>query len=148
MVKCRTQEDIDRRIDLVEAQRREELFFVKSSKFHIVPNDRRGCPALARFLSRQLVTRIKEAIPHLLTDLRLKITHIEDECRQIGIDDYKQLTTTAEARSRYLTEKLFESMQLFRNEIHLVEEGAQVNNPLYAKRNELNQQFYHEMHQV
>jgi len=37
-------------------------------------------------------------------------------------------------------------MQLFRTEIHGVEEGAQVNNPLYAKRNELNQQFYNDMH--
>lgn len=37
-------------------------------------------------------------------------------------------------------------MQLFRTEIHSVEEGAQVNNPLYVKRNELNQQFYNDMH--
>jgi hypothetical protein len=37
-------------------------------------------------------------------------------------------------------------MQLFRTEIHGVEEGAQVNNPLYGKRNEFNQQFYNEMH--
>ena len=36
-------------------------------------------------------------------------------------------------------------MQLFRTEIHGVEEGAQVNNPLYAKRNELNQRFYNDM---
>ena len=36
---------------------------------------------------------------------------------------------------------------MFRTEIHHVEEGAQVNNPLYAKRNELNQQFYHDMYQ-
>ena len=37
-------------------------------------------------------------------------------------------------------------MQSFRTDIHSVEEGAQVNNPLYAKRNELNQIFYTDMH--
>jgi hypothetical protein len=37
-------------------------------------------------------------------------------------------------------------MQLFRTEIHGVEEGAQVNNALYSKRNELNQQFYNDMY--
>jgi len=148
MVKCRTQEDIDQKIELGEAQRKEEQFFIRSSKFHVVPTDRRGSAALGQFLSRQLVTRIKQTIPQLLTDLRLKITEVDEECRSIGIDDYKQISTTAEARTRYLTEKLFALMQSFRNEIHHVEEGAQVNNnPFYAKRNEFNQQFYHEMHQ-
>lgn len=147
MVKCRTQEDIDNNIDLAEALRKEEQFFAKSSKFQSVPVDRRGCPSLARFLSRQLISRIKNSIPQLLSDLRQKMTDIEHEFRQLGIDDYKQLLVAPEARSRYLTEKLFSAMQQFRTEIHLVEEGAQVNNPLYAKRNELNQQFYRDMHQ-
>ena len=52
MVKCRTQEDIDHNIDLVEALRKEEQFFAKSTKFQSAPVDRRGCPALARFLTR------------------------------------------------------------------------------------------------
>lgn len=147
MVKCRTQEDIDQKIELAEAQRKEEQFFIRSSKFHVVPKDRRGSAALGQFLSRQLVTRIKQTIPQLLMDLNLKITKVDEECRSMGIDDYKQISTTAEARTRYLTEKLFASMQIFRNEIHHVEQGAQVNNnPFYAKRNEFNQQFYHEMH--
>ncbi|CAF3969582.1 unnamed protein product [Rotaria sp. Silwood2] len=146
MVKCRTQEDIDNNIELSEALRKEEHFFSKSSKFQSVPIERRGCPSLARFLTRELVRNIKQALPHLITDLRGKISSIEQQFRQLGIDDCTQLLLTNEARSRYLTDKLFAAMQLFRTEIHGVEEGAQVNNPLYAKRNELNQQFYNDMH--
>jgi hypothetical protein len=71
---------------------------------------------------------------------------VEQQFRHLGIDDYAQLLLTNEARSRHLTDKLFTAMQLFRTEIHGVEEGAQVNNPLYSKRNELNQQFYNDMH--
>ncbi|CAF3439083.1 unnamed protein product [Rotaria sp. Silwood1] len=146
MVKCRTQEDIDNNIELSEALRKEEQFFSKSSKFQSVPIERRGCPSLARFLTRELVRNIKQSLPHLITDLRGKINNIEQQLRHLGIDDYTQLLLTNEARSRYLTDKLFAAMQLFRTEIHGVEEGAQVNNPLYAKRNELNQQFYKNMH--
>jgi interferon-induced GTP-binding protein Mx1 len=146
MVKCRSQEDIDNNIDLNEALRKEDQFFSKSSKFQSVPIERRGCPSLARFLTRELVRSIKQSLPRLITDLRTKINNIEQQFRQLGIDDYTQLLLTNDARLRHLTDKLFSAMQLFRTEIHGVEEGAQVNNPLYAKRNELNQQFYNEMH--
>ncbi|CAF1227948.1 unnamed protein product [Rotaria sordida] len=146
MVKCRTQEDIDNNIELSEALRKEEQFFSKSSKFQSVPIERRGCPSLARFLTHELVRNIKQALPRLITDLRGKLSNVEQQFRHLGIDDYTQLLLTDEARSRYLTDKLFTAMQSFRTEIHGVEEGAQVNNPLYAKRNELNQQFYHDMH--
>ncbi|CAF4291763.1 unnamed protein product, partial [Adineta steineri] len=146
MVKCRTQEDIDNNIELSEALRKEEQFFSKSQKFHSVPAERRGCPSLARFLTRELVRSIKQALPRLITDLRTKINNVEQQFRQLGIEDYTQLLLTNEARSRHLTNKLFTAMQSFRTEIHGVEEGAQVNNPLYSKRNELNQQFYDEMH--
>jgi len=131
---------------LDEALRKEEQFFSKSSKFQTVPNDRRGCPSLARFLTRELVGNIKQALPRLISDLRTKIHHVEQQFRQLGIEDYTQLLLTNEARSRYLTEKLFSAMQLFRTEIHAVEEGSQVNNPLYSKRNELNQEFFNNMH--
>ena len=131
---------------LGEALRREEQFFAKSAKFQSVPLDRRGCPSLARFLTRELVRSIKQAIPRLLNDLSVKVTQTEQQFRHLGIEDYTQLALTHEARSRYLTDKLFAAMQQFRTEIHGVEEGAQVNNPLYAKRNELNQQFYDNMH--
>ncbi|UJR37440.1 hypothetical protein I4U23_030143 [Adineta vaga] len=146
MVKCRSQEDIDNNIELNDALRKEEQFFSKSPKFHSVPIERRGCSSLARFLTRELVRNIKQALPRLITDLRTKINNVEQQFRHLGVDDYTQLLLTSEARSRHLTEKLFTAMQLFRTEIHNVEEGAQVNNPLYAKRNELNQQFYHNMH--
>ncbi|CAF2990854.1 unnamed protein product [Rotaria socialis] len=146
LVKCRTQEDINNNIELSEALHREKEFFSKSSKFHSVPLERRGCPSLARFLTRELVRNIKQALPRLISDLRGKISNVEQQFRHLGIDDYAQLLLTNEARSRYLTDKLFTAMQLFRTEIHGVEEGAQVNNPLYAKRNELNQEFYNEMH--
>lgn len=164
MVKCRTQEDINNNIELSksirirfvscsihyhildEALRKEEQFFTKSSKFHTVPLERRGCPSLAKFLTRELVRNIKLALPRLTNDLRTKIINIEQQFRHLGVDDYTQLLLTNEARSRYLTDKLFSAMQLFRTEIHGVEEGAQVNNPLYSKRNELNQEFYNNMH--
>lgn len=133
-------------IFLDEALRKEEQFFSKSLKFHSVPLDRRGCPSLARFLTRELVRSIKQALPSLISDVRTKINQIEGQFRQLGIEDYTQLLLTSEARSRHLTDKLFAAMQLFRTEIHNVEEGAQVNNPLYAKRNELNQIFYDQMH--
>ncbi|CAF2079331.1 unnamed protein product [Rotaria magnacalcarata] len=148
LVKCRTQEDIDNNIELSEALRKEEQFFSKSSKFHSVPLERRGCPSLARFLTRELVRNIKQALPRLISDLRGKISNVEQQFRHLGIDDYTQLLFTDEARSRYLTDKLFTAMQLFRTEIHGVEEGAQVNNPLYSKRNELNREFYSEMHRT
>lgn len=163
MVKCRTQEDIDNNIELSmfikkkqkqsfikfildEALRKEEQFFSKSPKFQSVPTERRGCPSLARFLTHELVRSIKQALPRLITDLRTKINHVEQQFRHLGIEDYTQLLLTNEARSRHLTDKLFAAMQLFRTEIHGVEEGAQVNNPLYSKRNELNQQFYNDMY--
>ena len=111
-----------------------------------MPIERRGCPSLARFLTRELVRSIKQALPRLITDLRTKTTNVEQQFRHLGIDDYTQLLLTNEARSRHLTDKLFAAMQLFRTEIHGVEEGARVNNPLYAKRNELNDRFYKDMH--
>jgi len=85
-------------------------------------------------------------LPRLITDVRAKINNVEQQFRHLGIEDYTQLLLSNEARSRHLTDKLFTAMQFFRTEIHGVEEGAQVNNPLYAKRNELNQQFYNDMY--
>ena len=82
----------------------------------------------------------------MISDVRTKINQIEGQFRQLGIEDYTQLLLTNDARSRHLTDKLFAAMQLFRTEIHNVEEGAQVNNTLYAKRNELNEIFYNQMH--
>ncbi|CAF1607850.1 unnamed protein product [Adineta ricciae] len=146
MVKCRSQEDIDNDIELSDALRKEEQFFSRSAKFHSIPKERRGCPSLARFLTHELVRNIKQALPRLISDLRTKINNTEQKFRHLGIEDYTQLLLTNEARSRHLTEKLFTSMQLFRTEIHGVEEGAQVNNPLYSKRNELNQKFYYDMY--
>lgn len=129
-----------------DALRKEEQFFIKSAKFHSVPTERRGCLSLARFLTRELVRSIKQALPRLITDVRGKINQIEGQFRQSGIEDYTQLLLANDARSRHLTDKLFAAMQLFRTEIHSVEEGAQVNNPLYAKRNQFNQIFFTDMH--
>lgn len=133
-------------MNLDEALRKEEQFFSKSPKFQTAPIERRGCTSLARFLTRELVENIKQALPRLISDLRTKIHQVEQQFRHLGIEDYTQLLLTADARSRYLTDKLFTAMQLFRTEIHAVEEGSQVNNPLYSKRNELNKEFFDDMH--
>ncbi|CAF1378870.1 unnamed protein product [Didymodactylos carnosus] len=146
MVKCRTQEDIDNNIELSEALRKEEQFFVKSSKFQSIPSERRGCPALARLLTKELVHNIKHSIPRLTECLRLKIQDIEQQFHNHGIDDYNLLTT--ELRTKHITELLFTSMQKFRTELHKVEEGAQINNPLYHLIHEMNDDFYNKMHQA
>ena len=133
-------------IILDEALRKEEEFFSNSLHFQSVPIERRGCSSLARFLTNTLVRHIKQTLPHLITELRTKISGVEQQLRHLGIDDYTQLLLTNEPRSRYLTDKLLTAMQLFRKNIHAVEAGAQINNPLYAKRNEFNLQFYDDMH--
>ncbi|CAF1001533.1 unnamed protein product, partial [Didymodactylos carnosus] len=146
MVKCRTQEDIDKNVELDEALRREEQFFIKSSKFQSIPAERRGCPALARLLTKELIRNIKHSLPRLTECLNTKIKNIEQQFQYYGIDDYNLLTT--ELRTQHITELLFTSMQKFRAELHKVEEGAQINNPLYHFIHEMNDNFYNKMHET
>ena len=83
-VKNRAQEDIQNRISVKEAQRKEQAFFNSHTIYSTMPPGYLGCEVLTTKLSRILFTHIKHNLPDIVNEIKAKLKETSIELEDLG----------------------------------------------------------------
>ncbi|KAK2904909.1 hypothetical protein Q8A67_006708 [Cirrhinus molitorella] len=84
-VKCRGQQDINEKLDLVKALEKERRFFDEHSHFRsLLQEGKATIPLLAERLTRELVEHITKSLPQLQKQLEMKLEKTSEDFRALG----------------------------------------------------------------
>ncbi|XP_067266821.1 interferon-induced GTP-binding protein Mx-like isoform X2 [Chanodichthys erythropterus] len=85
IVKCRGQQDINEKLDLVKALEKERHFFDEHSHFRcLLEEGKATIPLLAERLTKELVEHITKTLPQLQKQLVMKLEKTTDDLRALG----------------------------------------------------------------
>uniref|UniRef100_A0A671NMA0 Dynamin-type G domain-containing protein n=1 Tax=Sinocyclocheilus anshuiensis TaxID=1608454 RepID=A0A671NMA0_9TELE len=85
IVKCRGQQDINEKLDLVQALEKERQFFDGHSHFRSLLEDRKATiPLLAERLTKELVEHIAKTLPQLQKQLQMKLEKTSEDLKTLG----------------------------------------------------------------
>ncbi|XP_050975386.1 interferon-induced GTP-binding protein Mx [Labeo rohita] len=85
IVKCRGQQDINEKLDLVKALEKERRFFDEHSYFRsLLEEGKATIPFLAERLTKELVEHITKTLPQLQKQLEMKLDKTSEDFRALG----------------------------------------------------------------
>ncbi|XP_059418125.1 interferon-induced GTP-binding protein MxE [Carassius carassius] len=85
IVRCRGQQDINDKLDLVQALEKERKFFNGNSHFRALLEDGKATiPLLAERLTKELVEHIAKTLPQLQKQLEMKLEKTSEELKMLG----------------------------------------------------------------
>uniref|UniRef100_A0A673GXA9 Interferon-induced GTP-binding protein Mx-like n=1 Tax=Sinocyclocheilus rhinocerous TaxID=307959 RepID=A0A673GXA9_9TELE len=85
IVKCRGQQDINEKLDLVQALKKERQFFDGHSHFRSLLEDGKATiPLLAERLTKELVEHIAKTLPQLQKQLEMKLEKTSEDLKTLG----------------------------------------------------------------
>ncbi|XP_026073687.1 interferon-induced GTP-binding protein MxE [Carassius auratus] len=85
IVRCRGQQDINDKLDLVQALEKERKFFNGNSHFRALLEDGKATiPRLAERLTKELVEHIAKTLPQLQKQLEMKLQKTSEELKMLG----------------------------------------------------------------
>nr|QSH74924.1 Mx protein [Labeo catla] len=85
IVKCRGQQDINEKLDLVKALEKERRFFNENSHFRSLLEDGKATiPLLAERLTKELVEHITKTLPQLQKQLEMKLEKTSEDLKALG----------------------------------------------------------------
>uniref|UniRef100_A0A8C4L3S5 Interferon-induced GTP-binding protein Mx1 n=1 Tax=Equus asinus TaxID=9793 RepID=A0A8C4L3S5_EQUAS len=87
IVKCQGQQDIQDRLSLAEALRKEKAFFEENPYFRgLLEEGRASVPCLAERLTTELITHISKSLPLLENQIKESYQNLSDELQKYGTD--------------------------------------------------------------
>ncbi|XP_049730862.1 interferon-induced GTP-binding protein Mx1-like [Elephas maximus indicus] len=87
IVKCRGQQDIQDKLSLAEALRREQAFFEDHDHFRVLLEEGKATvPLLAERLTTELITHICKSLPQLENQIKESHQKITEELQKYGVD--------------------------------------------------------------
>ncbi|XP_049730870.1 interferon-induced GTP-binding protein Mx1-like [Elephas maximus indicus] len=87
IVKCRGQQDIQDKLSLAEALRREQAFFEDHDHFGVLLEEGKATvPLLAERLTTELITHICKSLPQLENQIKESHQKITEELQKYGVD--------------------------------------------------------------
>ncbi|XP_051762873.1 interferon-induced GTP-binding protein Mx isoform X3 [Ctenopharyngodon idella] len=85
IVKCRGQQDINEKLDLVKALEKERHFFDEHAHFRsLLEEGKATIPLLAERLTKELVEHITKTLPQLQKQLEMKLEKTTEDLRALG----------------------------------------------------------------
>ncbi|KAF4108945.1 hypothetical protein G5714_010018 [Onychostoma macrolepis] len=85
IVKCRGQQDINEKLDLIKALEKERHFFDEHSHFRsLLEEGKATIPVLAERLTKELVEHITKMLPELQKQLEMKLEKTSEDFRALG----------------------------------------------------------------
>ncbi|XP_058642639.1 interferon-induced GTP-binding protein MxE isoform X2 [Onychostoma macrolepis] len=85
IVKCRGQQDINEKLDLIKALEKERCFFDEHSHFRSLLEDGQATiPLLAERLTKELVQHITKTLPQLQNQLDVKLQKTSEDLKALG----------------------------------------------------------------
>ncbi|XDV30309.1 hypothetical protein PO909_033254 [Leuciscus waleckii] len=103
IVKCRGQQDINEKLDLVKALEKERLFFEEHAHFRsLLEEGKATVPLLAERLTKELVEHITKTLPQLQKQLEMKLEKTTADLRALG----DGVPTDEHERSNFLIMKI------------------------------------------
>ncbi|XP_056088974.1 interferon-induced GTP-binding protein Mx-like [Rhinichthys klamathensis goyatoka] len=120
IVKCRGQQDINEKLDLVKALEKERRFFDENAHFRSLLEDGKATiPHLAERLTKELVEHINKTLPQLQKQLEMKLEETKEDLRALG----DGVPTDEHEKSDFLITKI-------RHFNHALEEGKRAEEDL------------------
>ncbi|ERE76975.1 interferon-induced GTP-binding protein Mx1-like protein, partial [Cricetulus griseus] len=87
IVKCRGQQDVQKRLDLAEALKMEQAFFKEHPYFRVLLEDGKATvPCLAERLTTELISHICKSLPLLENQIKESHQRTSEELQKFGID--------------------------------------------------------------
>ncbi|XP_067300148.1 interferon-induced GTP-binding protein Mx [Pseudorasbora parva] len=103
MVKCRGQQDINEKLDLIKALEKERCFFDEHAHFRsLFEEGKATIPLLAERLTKELVEHITKTLPQLQKQLEIKLEKTTGDLRALG----DGVPTDEHEKSNYLIMKI------------------------------------------